>query len=60
MRREAWVVLWTKIVLNINSLSVGSEENKKKWKFWVSTRLSRRRVRAFVGSEAVVHQKNDL
>lgn len=60
VRREAWVVLWTKIALNINSLSAGSDENEKQWTFWVSTRLSWKRVRAFVGSEAAVGKKSDL
>lgn len=45
MRRETRVVLWTEVVLNINSLSAGSDKKEKKRKLWVSTRLSQRRVR---------------
>lgn len=59
VRREAWVVLWTKIGINLKSLSAGSGESEKKRKFWVSTRLSWGRVRALVGSEAAMGQMSD-
>lgn len=60
VRREAWVVLWTEIGLNVNSLSAGSDEDEKKRKVWVSTRLSWRGMGAFGGSEAATGQKSDL